>query len=73
MPITKRPIKTISNKMQQIGISRLHLPDGSIRHNQILVFDKGKLVKFFSLTKEVAFTKWIGGDYFIEEDAHLLY
>lgn len=59
--------------MEQIGVSRLHLLDGTIRHNQILIFENKKLICYFPLTEEIAFTKWIGGDYYLGSVDHSLY
>ena len=59
--------------MEQIGVSRLHLPNGTIRHNQILIFENKKLGRYFPLTEEIAFTKWIGGDYYLNPVEHSLY
>ncbi len=56
---------------KKIGVSRLHLPDGRVLRNQVVVFEGGKLVRFYPLTEEEAFTSWLGGDFYVpgaEED-----
>lgn len=52
---------------KHIGVSRLHMLDGHILRNQILIFRNGKLVAYYPLTKEEAFTAWIGGDFYLED------
>lgn len=52
---------------KRIGVSRLHLHDGSVRHNQIVVIEDGKIVRYYPLTEEEAFTSWIGGDFYLDE------
>lgn len=54
-------------KSKKIAVSRLHLPDGRVKHNQLLVFEDGRLLRRYPLTGEEAFTTWLGGDYYLED------
>lgn len=54
-------------KTKNIGVSRLHLPDGRVLRNQVIVFEDGKIVHIFPLTEEIPFTSWIGGDFYLDE------
>lgn len=56
-----------SKKLRRIAVSRLHLPDGCVLHNQVIELD-GEIPKIhFPLTEELASTEWLGGDYFWKE------
>ena len=52
----------------RFAVSRLHLPDGTILKNHVLVSKNGKIVDFFPLSQEICFTEWRGGDYYLSED-----
>ena len=49
---------------RRIAVSRLHLPDGHVLHNQVIEMEDGIPVKFHDLLKEEPFTEWLGGDYY---------
>lgn len=49
----------------KIAVSRLHLPDGEILHNQVIEIQNDKVVAFHSLTTEEPFVSWQGGDYYL--------
>lgn len=54
---------------KKIGVSRLHLLDGTVLHNRLLVWRNGRFVGHYPLTEEQAFTRWIGGDFYLSSIA----
>lgn len=59
-------MKVENTRVSRIAVSRLHLSNGEVRKNQVLEFDvkTKKVVRFYPLEQEIAFTEWRGGDYF---------
>ena len=58
---------------KRIGFSRLHMTDGRILHNHIVVFAEGRVVRHYPITDEEPFTSWVGGDYYLSgPDASIL-
>lgn len=55
--------------MKKIAVSRLHLPDGTVKRNQVLIFENNRLVRYYPLTCEEPCTSWLGGDYFLTDFA----
>jgi len=53
--------------MKKIAVSRLHLSSGEVKHNQVLVFEEGRIVKYYPLTCEEPCTTWLGGDYYLSD------
>lgn len=50
-----------------IAVLRLHLPDGKVLHNQLLVLDDwGEIISYCPLHQEVAFCEWFRGDWYSE-------
>lgn len=54
---------------RRIAVSRLHLPDGTVRCNQVIELENGKVVSFYALTEELPYTEWLGGDFVLSEDS----
>ena len=54
--------------MKKIAVSCLHLPDGRILNNQVIVFSNGKAVRIYPLTKEEPCTSWFGSDFFLQRE-----
>ena len=54
--------------MKKIAVSRLHLPDGRVLNNQIVIFSEGKAVRFYPLTEEEPCTTWFGSDFFLQKE-----
>lgn len=50
---------------RRIAVNRLHLTDGRVLYNQVIEFSDNKPLRFYSLTEELPFTEWVGGDYFL--------
>lgn len=57
---------------RRIAVSRLHLPDGTVRCNQVIELENGKVVSFYALTEELPYTEWLGGDFVLSEDSTIL-
>lgn len=57
---------------RRIAVSRLHLPDGTVRYNQVIELENGKVVSFYALTEELPYTEWLGGDFVLSEDSTVL-
>lgn len=57
---------------RRIAVSRLHLPDGTVRCNQVIELENGKVVSFYALTEELPYTEWLGGDFVLSEDSIVL-
>mgnify|MGYP007066582254 CR=1 FL=1 len=57
---------------RRIAVSRLHLPDGTVRCNQVIELENGKVVSFYALTEELPYTEWLGGDFVLSEDSTVL-
>lgn len=57
---------------RRIAVSRLHLPDGTVRCNQVIELENGKVVSFYALTEELPYTEWLGGDFVLSEDFTIL-
>lgn len=55
------------NKLRRIAVSRLHMPDGRVLHNQVIELENEILQSHFPLTEELASTEWLGGDFFWKE------
>lgn len=55
------------NKEYRIAVSRLHMENGNVLKNQILEIDSEtkKMVRYYPLSREIAFTEWRGGDYYL--------
>lgn len=60
--------ETKSQEIRRIAVSRLHLPDGSILHNQVIESIDGHPIRHFPLREELPHTIWAGGDYYWERD-----
>lgn len=60
-------MKVENTRVSRIAVSRLHLSNGEVWKNQVLEFDvkTKKIVRFYPLEQEIAFTEWRGGDYFL--------
>lgn len=60
-------MKVENTRVSRIAVSRLHLSNGEVRKNHVLEFDveTKKVVRFYPLEQEIAFTEWRGGDYFL--------
>lgn len=52
---------------KKLAVRKLHLTDGRILHNQVIVFEEGKYIRNYPLNGEEAFTVWYGGELNIEE------
>lgn len=57
---------------RRIAVSRLHLLDGTVRCNQVIELENGKVVSFYALTEELPYTEWLGGDFVLSEDSTIL-
>lgn len=57
---------------RRIAVSRLHLPDGTVRCNQVIELENGKVVSFYALTEELPYTEWLGGDFVLSEYSTVL-
>ena len=57
---------------RRIAVSRLYLPDGTVRYNQVIELENGKVVSFYALTEELPYTEWLGGDFVLSEDSTVL-
>lgn len=57
---------------RRIAVSRLHLPDGTVRCNQVIELENGKVVSFYALTEELPYTEWLRGDFVLSEDSTVL-
>lgn len=57
---------------RRIAVSRLHLPDGTVRCNQVIELENGKVVSFYALTEELPYTEWLGGDFVLSENSTIL-
>lgn len=53
---------------ERIAVSRLHLEDGRVLRNQVLELEGKKVLRFYDLQEELPFTKWQGGDFYIDRD-----
>lgn len=53
--------------LRRIAVSRLHMPDGRVLHNQVIEMEDGAPHRHFPLTEELASTEWLGGDFFWKE------
>lgn len=60
-------MKVENTRILRIAVSRLHLQNGEVRKNHVLEIDaeKKKVIRFYPLEQEIAFTEWRGGDYFL--------
>lgn len=54
-----------SVKRHRIAVKRLHLSSGEILYDQVIEFVIGQSPVYYALTKELAYTEWLGGDYYI--------
>lgn len=54
---------------RRIAVSRLHLPDGTVRCNQVIELENGKVTSFYALTEELPYTEWLGGDFILSENS----
>ena len=54
---------------KRIAVSRLHLPDGRMLHNQVVIYCEGKVKCFYPLVDEEPNTSWYGGDFYIENNS----
>ena len=50
-------------KMRRIAVSRLHLPNGTILHNQVIELCEGQPRRYYPLVQELPATEWLGGDF----------
>ena len=56
--------KAKSLKVCRTAVSRLHLTDGSVLHNQVSESIDGDPIRYFPLHEELPGTIWAGGDYY---------
>lgn len=52
-------------QMKRFAVSRLHKKDGTILTNQVIEISDDGEVRYYSLTDELPFTEWHGGDYYL--------
>ena len=50
-------------QIRRIAVSRLHLPDGTILHNQVIELCDGQPQRYYPLVQELPATEWLGGDF----------
>ena len=50
-------------QMRRIAVSRLHLPNGTILHNQVIELCDGQPQRYYPLVQELPATEWLGGDF----------
>ena len=52
--------------MKRFAVSRLHLLDGTVLNNQVIEITDSGQITYYSLTDELPFTEWHGGDYYLK-------
>lgn len=53
---------------KRFAVSRLHLPGGRVLCNQVIEVGADGRVAYYPLERELPFTEWRGGDYYLKEE-----
>lgn len=51
--------------VRRFAVSRLHLPDGSVRFNQVVEEENGNSLRCYDLVEELPFTEWRDEDFYL--------
>lgn len=57
----------MSKRDRNIGVARLHLPNGTVLKRRLVVIRDGRVQGHYPLTDEQPFTTWVGGDLYLED------